>query len=110
MKLNSMSPQLILQPHLTMNILTEQRQDFVINLRPETNKQLVSRGEQCQNLQTVMDASEQFERQFPPNHERSLYVDNFKQDKFMVNPYGSLTTQKMLYLWVTRPPKKAVQT
>ena len=88
---------------------TELRQAFIIKLRPEIKKQLVSRGEQYQNLQTVIDAAERLECQFPPDHEQSLYVDHFKKDKLMLNPYSSLTTQKMLYLWVTRPPKKAMQ-
>ena len=77
---------------------TELRQAFIIKLRPEIKKQLLSRGEQYQNLQTAIDAAERIERQFPPDHERSLYVDHFKQDKLMLNPYSSLTTQKTCYI------------
>ena len=77
---------------------TELRQAFIIKLRPEIKKQLVSRGKQYQNLLTVIDAAERIERQFPPDHKRSLYVDHFKQDKLMLNPYTSLTTQKTCYI------------
>ena len=75
-------------------------QAFIIKLRPEIKKQLVSRGEQYQKLHTVIHAAESIERQFPPDHEQSLYVDHFKQDKLMLNPYTSLNTQKKHAIFV----------
>ena len=65
----------------------ELRHAFLIKLRPEIGKALMSRDTKYSSLSEVIEAANRFEQSFPPLPLLSAdYVDPFREDKAMLKP------------------------